>query len=209
MLLTPSNPSDLLISTRNSHKLREIHAIMADLDLNLLDLGQFPDAPEVEEDRDRLEGNAMKKAEVLFSFTGLPTMADDTGLEVAALGGAPGVHSARFAGPMADSAGNRSLLLKRLQGVDDRRAQFKTVIAFATESGTWLFEGVCRGTITHEEKGDGGFGYDSIFRPQGYEQTFAELAEEEKNRISHRGRALEKFRAHLLALTQSLGEEPR
>jgi XTP/dITP diphosphohydrolase len=209
MSLTPSDPSDLLISTRNSHKLREIHAIMADLNLNLIDLGQFPDAPEVEEDQDHLEGNAMKKAEVLFSFTELPTMADDTGLEVAALGGAPGVHSARFAGPMADSAANRALLLKRLHGVDDRRAQFKTVIAFATESGTRVFEGVCGGTITREEKGEGGFGYDSIFKPQGYEQTFAELAEEEKNRISHRGRALEKFKTHLLALTESFGEDPQ
>ncbi len=204
---TPSDPSDLLISTRNSHKLREIHAIMADLNLNLIDLGQFPDAPEVEEDRDRLEGNATKKAEVLFSFTGLPTMSDDTGLEVAALGGAPGVHSARFAGPMADSAANRALLLKRLHQVDDRRAQFKTVIAFATDSGTRLFEGVCRGAITHEEKGEGGFGYDSIFRPDGYKKTFAELAEEEKNRISHRGRALEKFRAYLRALIQSVDED--
>ncbi len=207
MSLTPSDPSDLLISTRNSHKLREIHAIMADLNLNLIDLGQFPDAPEVEEDRDRLEGNAIKKAEVLFSFTGLPTMSDDTGLEVAALGGAPGVHSARFAGPMADSAANRALLLKRLHGVDDRRAQFKTVIALATDSGTRLFEGVCTGAIAHEEKGEGGFGYDSIFRPQGYKKTFAELAEDEKNRISHRGRALEKFRAYLLALIQSASED--
>lgn len=180
----------LLVSTRNRHKLREITAIMEPLGVDLVSLDAFPDAPEVDEDQDTLEGNAAKKAQELFDYSGLPTIADDTGLEVAALGGAPGVRSARFAGEDADDAANRALLLRQLRNADDRRAHFRTVIALATDVGTWFFEGVCRGVITHEERGDGGFGYDPIFLPNGHDDTFAEMSDETKNSISHRSRAL-------------------
>jgi len=196
----------LVVSTRNQHKLREIHAIMTDLDLELVGLDAFPHAPEVVEDRDTLEENASKKAEELFAYTSTATMADDTGLEVLALGGAPGVHSARYAGKDSDDAANRRFLLENLKGVDDRRAQFRTVIALALNSGTYHFEGTCRGRITEEERGDGGFGYDCIFVPDGYERTFAELSAEEKNSISHRGRALERFAGYLAALLEQRNE---
>jgi len=163
---------------------------MEPLGVELVSLDAFPDAPEVEEDQDTLDGNATKKAQELFAHTGIPTIADDTGLEVTALNGAPGVRSARFAGENADDAANRALLIQQLRHADDRRAQFRTVIALATDVGTWLFEGVCRGVITHEERGDGGFGYDPIFLPDGHEDTFAEMNDQTKNSISHRGRAL-------------------
>lgn len=163
---------------------------MEPLGVDLVSLDAFPDAPEVDEDQDTLEGNAAKKAQELFDYSGLPTIADDTGLEVAALGGAPGVRSARFAGEDADDAANRALLLRQLRNADDRRAHFRTVIALATDVGTWFFEGVCRGVITHEERGDGGFGYDPIFLPNGHDDTFAEMSDETKNSISHRSRAL-------------------
>ena len=183
-------PPKLLVSTRNRHKLREITAIMEPLGVELVSLDAFPDAPEVEEDQDTLDGNAAKKAQELFAHTGIPTIADDTGLEVMALNGAPGVRSARFAGEDADDAANRALLIKQLRNVDDRRAQFRTVVALATGVGTWLFEGVCRGVITHEERGHGGFGYDPIFLPNGHDHTFAEMNDSTKNSISHRSRAL-------------------
>lgn len=183
----------LLVSTRNAHKLREITAIMQPLGVELVSLDAFPDAPEVIEDRATLEGNAAKKAEELHAFTGLPAIADDTGLEVSALDGAPGVRSARFAGDDADDQANRSLLLERLRAADDRRARFRTVIALTTHEGTRLFEGICAGEIIHEERGDGGFGYDPIFQPEGESHTFAEMPSDAKNRISHRGRALQAF----------------
>ncbi|MDA1028857.1 MAG: RdgB/HAM1 family non-canonical purine NTP pyrophosphatase [Bacteroidetes bacterium] len=186
-----------VISTRNKHKVDEIHAILTELGPNLLSLEAFPGAPDVIEDAETLEGNAAKKSETLFAFTGLPTIADDTGLEVISLGGAPGVHSARFAGPVADDAANRARLLRDLSHVDDRRAQFRTVIAFSTSQGTLFFEGVCEGVITREERGTGGFGYDSLFQPIGFNVTFAEMNSNQKNAISHRGRALRQFADHL------------
>lgn len=200
--MTAAKAHNLLISTRNPDKVREIHAIMTELPLNLVTLDRFPDSPDVIEDCDTLDGNATKKAEELFAHTGTPTMADDTGLEVLALSGAPGVHSARFAGPNADSRANRMRLLDELSGMDERRAQFRTVIAFAISSGTYLFEGICRGHIIEEERGEGGFGYDSLFVPDGYEQTFAEMSPEEKNKISHRARALNIFASYLAGLIQ-------
>jgi len=201
--MASAEPAKLLVSTRNDHKLREIHAIMVNMDLNLISLAEFPDSPEVIEDLSTLEGNAAKKAKVLHAFASLPTMADDTGLEVLALDGAPGVHSARYAGEDADDSSNRALLLKNMEHLEhpgDRRAQFRTVIALTLDSGTYLFEGACKGRITLEERGEGGFGYDSIFEPQGLDKTFAELSSEEKNQISHRGRALERFAAYMSVL---------
>ena len=133
----------------------------------------------------------------MFAFSGVPSLADDTGLEVDALGGAPGVLSARFAGSHCSPADNRALLLSELNGRTNRAARFRTVLAFTDESGTRYFEGVCRGEILLEERGSGGFGYDAIFRPDGSNKSFAELHPKEKNALSHRGRALRKFFAFI------------
>ena len=138
-----------------------------------------------------------KKPKPLHAHTGLPALADDTGLEVGALGGRPGVRSARFAGPHADDAANRARLLRELAGHADRAAQFRTVIALAEGGDVRYFEGVCRGLIIEEERGTGGFGYDALFVPEGEARTFAEMRQEEKNAISHRGRALREVAAYL------------
>ena len=198
-----SDRHNLVLSTRNPNKVLEIHAIMTDLPLNLVTLDDFPDAPEVIEDKNTLDENASKKAQELFTYTGIPTMADDTGLEVLALDGAPGVHSARYASENPTPADNRKHLLEQMTGMDDRRAQFRTVIAFTTASGTYLFEGSCKGRILTEERGDGGFGYDSLFVPYGFEKSFAEMKADEKNAISHRGRALTRFASYLNGLLVS------
>ena len=196
-------PAEIVVATRNPHKLDEIRAILRDSGITVLGLDRFPDAPDVDEDRPDLEGNAAKKAETLHRFTKRPTMADDTGLEVDALGGRPGVHSARYAGESAKDADNRRKLLNALENESDRSARFRTVIAFATREGTRFFEGVCEGRIIDEERGDGGFGYDPVFVPLGYDRTFAELSPDEKNRISHRARA-----THAFAMFLGVDTEP-
>ena len=188
----------LVLATRNPGKVAELQARLGPLGVDLVsaaDLG----APEVVEDADTLRGNADKKARALARHTGLPALADDTGLEVDALGGAPGVYSARFAGPDADDAANRRKLIADLDGVADRAARFRTVLVFVDRDGQALaFDGVCEGVITEGEVGDGGFGYDALFRPaDGDGRTFAQMSTAEKNRISHRGRALDAFVAWL------------
>ena len=152
---------------------------------------------EIPEEQETLEGNALQKARYLFERTGLDCFADDTGLEVAALNGAPGVHSARYATSGHDFAANMRLLLHNLEGVEDRSARFRTVVALILGGQEYLFEGEVRGTIMQEPAGEGGFGYDPVFRPEGYDLSFAEMAPEEKNRISHRGRAVAKLAAFL------------
>ncbi len=183
----------LMVSTRNPGKLREIRRMLEGAPVVLVSPDDYPDAPEVEEDGLTLEENARKKAEALGRHTGLVALADDTGLEVDALGGHPGVFSARFAGPACDDAANRRQLLDRLAGHTDRSARFRTVMAIAEpDGGIRIFHGVCEGTITTQERGSGGFGYDALFVPDGFDETFAEMDLEEKNAISHRGRALRK-----------------
>jgi len=162
----------------------EFEALFAPSGYAIRTLNAFPGAPDVVEDRDTLEGNAAKKAETIM------TLADDTGLEVQALDGAPGVWSARWAGPDCSPEDNRKKLLQELLDQNDRRARFRTVIALATPAGTSLYEGVCEGEITTREYGRAGFGYDALFRPDGYSQTFAEMDAAVKNAVSHRGRAL-------------------
>lgn len=184
----------LVLATRNPGKLAELKALLEAFPVVLHAASDFLGAPEVMEDAATLEGNAVRKARALQEYTGLPALADDTGLEVEALGGQPGVHSARFAGPQATDAENRAHLLRLLEGVTNRRARFRTVLAFAPDAQTLhLFEGVCSGYILEAERGQGGFGYDPLFVPEGYTQTFAELSLEEKNQISHRGQALRAF----------------
>lgn len=194
----PADPLDLVLATRNPGKLAEIRALLRGLPVRLHALQDLEGgAPEVEEDASTLDGNARKKAETIQRHTGRPTLADDTGLEVEALGGAPGVRTARFAGEDASDAANRQHLLNTLNGETDRRAQFRTVVAYADGQETWAVEGVCRGRIIHEERGKKGFGYDAVFVPNGKDRTFAELSPSEKNAISHRSRALQEFASRL------------
>lgn len=187
----------LVLATRNVGKLRELGALLADSPHVLVVAPA--DAPEVEEDAPTLEGNAEKKARALHAHTGHAALADDTGLEVDALGGAPGVRSARYAGEPPDDAANRARLLRDLAGQTDRRARFRTVLAFVDEAGALTtFAGVCEGTLLDHERGTGGFGYDPLFVPDdGDGRTFAEMERDEKNAVSHRARALSAFTAWL------------
>jgi XTP/dITP diphosphohydrolase len=186
----------LVLATRNPGKVAELRALLAELPVEIVSAAETG-APEVDEDAPTLEGNARKKALALHAHTGLPALADDTGLEVAALGGRPGVHSARYAGPAGDDAANRQRLLADLTGAA-RSARFRTVLAFADEAGeVHLFEGECSGAITEAERGENGFGYDAVFVPEGEVRTFAEMTREAKNAVSHRRRALDAFAAWL------------
>ena len=190
----------LVFASNNAHKLSEIRAILGDR-IEIISLSDLQCHDEIPETADTLEGNALIKARYVWEHYGLYCFADDTGLEVEDLGGAPGVYSARFAGEHASFEDNVSLLLERLSGVAaPRRARFRTVIALIDEYGTHFFEGSVDGEITLERSGDHGFGYDPIFRPEGREETFAQLTEQEKNSMSHRGRAVQKLVRYLQAL---------
>ncbi len=192
----------LVIATRNPHKLEEIKAIFDFKGLDVCTALDFPEIPDTVEDCDTLEGNAIKKAVELCQATGLTALADDSGLEVEALNDEPGVYSARWAGEGCTYADNNLKLLRELSGKDNRRARFRTVIALARpgkepscggakrKAKTATVEGVIEGVIAKALRGENGFGYDPLFIPEGYDQTFAELSTEEKNKISHRARAL-------------------
>lgn len=186
----------ILLATNNAHKAEEIRAVLSELNgIEILKPSDLSEPiPEPEEDGETLEENAFIKAREIHEATGLPVIADDTGLEVAALNGAPGVFSARYAGPDATYADNCRKLLSALKGVDDRSARFRTVICYVDSRRTLFAEGSVEGTITREEQGEGGFGYDPVFRPEGHDATFARMTPEEKNLISHRGNALRHFR---------------
>jgi XTP/dITP diphosphohydrolase len=184
----------LLLGTRNPGKVIEIASILADSGWSFSSLQEFPAVGEAEENFVTFAENAIAKACFYASATGLCALADDSGLEVAALGGAPGVFSARYAGPNASDADRRTLLLSELSNTEatDRRARFVAVVAIANPDGAVLnlSEGICEGSITFAPRGTGGFGYDPLFIPDGYSQTFAELPDTVKNLISHRARAL-------------------
>ena len=185
----------LFIATANQHKLSEICAIFRLPSIELKSMKDFPDLPEVVEDGDTFDANAIKKAVTIAGLTGMWTIADDTGLEVDALDGAPGVYSARYAGESANYDANNEKLLSALDGVDDRTARFRCVIALSDSAGNArTVEGRCEGRILKALSGGGGFGYDPLFMPAGYDQTFAEMDIDEKNRISHRAVALQKAR---------------
>ncbi len=191
--------ADVVVATKNPDKMEEIEAVLADV---LPDLRIVRDAtwPDVEETGATLEENALLKARAAAAATGYPTIADDTGLEVDALGGSPGVHTARFAGPDAGYAENRAALLEVMQGVDDRTARFRTAAAFVGTSGfTLVVEGVLEGRIASAERGGGGFGYDSVFEVDEH-HTLAEVSGAGKNAVSHRRRALEALAEALAAL---------
>ena len=179
----------IIFATNNAHKLSEVQAVLGDAFelITLRECGIMEDIPET---APTLEGNALQKARYVYEKTGADCFADDTGLEVDALGGAPGVHSARYATDGHDFAANNRLLLKNLEGVENRSAHFRTVIALILDGEEYLFEGRVEGVIATEESGCGGFGYDPLFVPSGEIITFAEMSAEAKNAISHRGRAV-------------------
>jgi XTP/dITP diphosphohydrolase len=187
----PENTSHirLAFATNNKHKLTEIrYALPGHIDLlSLDDLGIDVEIPE---DQDTLEGNAAQKAFFIYNQTGIDCIADDTGLMIPSLNDEPGVYSARYAGKGCTFDDNMDLVLRRMQGIIDRRACFRTVIALVEHGKLQLFKGEVWGFITHEKSGLNGFGYDPIFRPDGFEQTFALMSPAEKNSISHRARAL-------------------
>jgi XTP/dITP diphosphohydrolase len=189
---------EIVLATRNKKKVEEIRRITADLPITVLSLDDFPDCPETLEDRDSFEGNAVKKAAEVAICTGKLSLADDSGLEVDALGGAPGVYSARYA-PDATSGNdprNYERLLKDLKNIppQERGAQFVCCLAMAYPDGrTKTFFGYSRGRIGTEPRGKKGFGYDPVFLPEGFDRTFAEMTAEEKDALSHRGKAIEKL----------------
>lgn len=183
---------EIVFATNNPHKLEEARAILAGKlkVLSLSDIGCHDDIPETAE---TLEGNALIKARWVKDKYGYDCFADDTGLMVEALDGAPGVYSARFAGEHCSPADNIALLLEKLKGVKNRKAKFATVVALIFQGEEYLFEGEVKGEIAEENHGKAGFGYDPIFLPEESSLSFAEMAPEEKNRISHRGRAMSKL----------------
>ena len=182
----------LVVATNNAHKLEEIAAILGD-EMELLSLKDIQCFADIPETADTLEGNACQKAMYIYENYGMDCFADDTGLEVEALNGVPGVYSARYAGDGHDSEANMQKLLHELEGKENRKAQFRTAICLIQEGKEYLFEGIVKGEIIGEKRGGAGFGYDPIFVPEGYEQTFAELGNDIKNTISHRARAVEKL----------------
>lgn len=190
--ITPVLPR-LVLATNNKHKVIELKPLLEGR-YQLSTLAQIGCEEELPETTDTLEGNSLQKAQYLFDRYKLACIADDSGLEVEALNGEPGVYSARYAGPQRDSDNNIDLLLNNLKAFTNRRARFRTVITLIDEFGNpRLFEGVVNGKIIDERRGTDGFGYDPIFVPQGFDQTFAEMPLEEKNQISHRARAIQKL----------------
>ncbi|MGN1359229.1 MAG: RdgB/HAM1 family non-canonical purine NTP pyrophosphatase [Kiritimatiellia bacterium] len=185
----------LLVATGNAHKLEEIRAILGSYAPNLLSLTNLPSYIEPTEDSQTFVGNALIKALAGLQASGLPTLADDSGLEVAALNGAPGVHSARYAGVHSDTAANNAKLLRELAGQHDRRARFRCAVVLALPGlAPQTFIGEVRGHILEAPAGAGGFGYDPLFVPEGFDRTFSELPPEVKNRLSHRAMAIKALR---------------
>lgn len=186
----------IVFATNNAHKLSEVSQALGEA-FTLVTPRECGITEDIPENEPTLEGNALAKARYIRSRTGLDCFADDTGLEVEALGGEPGVHSARYATDGHDDEANKRLLLQRLDGIRNRRARFRTAIALIDGDGEHLFEGVVYGDIACEEHGTDGFGYDPLFIPEGEQRTFAQMSAEEKNAISHRGRAVRRLAEYL------------
>ncbi len=188
----------IVLATNNKNKVKEFQHILKDFQVELRSLSDFGPIPEVIEDGDTFDENAYKKAHQTARVLGLPAIADDSGLVVEALDGAPGVYSARYAGENATDEDNTGKLLQELKDVKDRRASFKCVLSVAVPSGPALtYEGECHGTIIDEPRGENGFGYDPVFYFEEYGKTFAELTMDEKSKISHRGKALADFQSEV------------
>ncbi|RGM50043.1 MULTISPECIES: non-canonical purine NTP diphosphatase [Bacteroides] len=181
-----------VFATNNAHKLEEVSTILGSK-IELLSMKDINCNVDIPETADTLEGNALIKAKYIFNNYHLDCFADDTGLEVEALNGAPGVYSARYAGDAHNSEANMQKLLSDLEGIENRKAQFRTVFALIIDGKDHLFEGIVKGVITKNRRGTSGFGYDPIFIPEGYTQTYAEMGNELKNKISHRALATNKL----------------
>lgn len=189
----------IVLATANKHKVEELRTMLGGLAVRIISAAEAGFVEEIDETGATLEENALLKARRVAEVTGTPALADDTGLEVDILDGAPGVYSARFAGPGCSPADNRALLLHKLSGMDHERrhARFRCVLAFVNGTEEILFSGECAGYISTTERGAGGFGYDAIFLPDGDNRTLAEMGPDEKNAISHRGRAVRAFAEYL------------
>lgn len=187
----------LVFASNNEHKITEIKSLLGN-NITLLSLGDVNITDDIPELEPTIEGNALAKARFAHNVSGLNVFADDTGLEIHALDGLPGVHSARFAGENKDSSANIEKVLSMLAGKENREARFRTVIALILDNKEYLFEGIVKGTIIQEKKGKKGFGYDPVFVPEGRNLTFAEMDLAEKNTVSHRARAFEKLKEFLL-----------
>ncbi len=192
-------PMEVVIATSNNHKLKEIIKILGSTDLKIFSLEDFPDIPPIEETGSSFRENALLKARTVFKHTGIITLADDSGLEVDRLDGAPGIYSARYAGEERNYQANNRKLLSEMKGLPDRErtAQFRCSVAIVSGDTEKFVEGVVRGRIIHELRGEHGFGYDPLFVPEGYRQTFAEMGDDLKNEISHRAVAFRKAGAVL------------
>lgn len=186
----------LVFATNNKHKLQEVREILGS-GVEVLSLNDISCNDDIPETADTLQGNALIKARYIYNKFNVNCFADDTGLEVEALNGAPGVYSARYAGENNDSEANMQKLLHNLTGKSNRNAQFRTVIALIINGKEILFDGIVKGVITDEKMGNSGFGYDPVFIPEGYSKSFAEMSSEEKNSISHRYRATIKLNDYL------------
>ena len=191
--------TELVFATNNPHKLKELQALLGD-EFHLLGLKDIGCLEEIPEEQPTLEGNARQKAFFIFEKYGYPCFADDTGLEIEALDGEPGVYSARYAGEEKDAEANMKKVLQRMVKIKNRKARFRTVISLVTDGKEKQFEGAVAGEITRKKRGHSGFGYDPIFLPEGYQETFAEMDLSRKNAISHRGKAVEKLVEYLKSL---------
>ena len=196
MSISKTNPeeskSPIIFATNNLHKINEVRYILGDR-FKVMSLEEAGIVTEIPEDHITLEENAIQKAQYIFRMKKMPAFADDTGLEVEALNGLPGVYSARYAGEAKISADNVKKLLSEMKGINNRNARFRCIVAYVSDGVVQTFEGIVNGKITDEKAGSGGFGYDPVFIPDGYNQTFAELKPEIKNKISHRAIAVMKF----------------
>jgi XTP/dITP diphosphohydrolase len=182
----------LIFATNNAHKVEELNAIVGE-GITIISLNQAGISIDIPEPYETLSANATEKSRTIHRLTGSPCFGEDSGLEVAALNGEPGVRSARYAGENRSFAENIEKLINKLSGIDNRKAQFRTIISLILENKEYLFEGICEGEITTSPHGSGGFGYDSIFKPDGAGITFAEMSLNDKNRYSHRKKAADKM----------------
>lgn len=190
---------DLVFATNNQHKLKELQAILGD-EFHLLSLNDIACDEEIPEEQETLEGNASQKSFFIYNKYGYNCFADDTGLEIEALNGEPGVYSARYAGEEKCAENNMEKVLSKMLKINNRKARFRTVISLILNGEERLFEGIVEGTILTKKRGDAGFGYDPVFQPDGFELSFAEMELSEKNKISHRGRAVQNLVAYLKEL---------
>lgn len=185
----------IIIATKNEGKIKEFNKILSGKEFDISSLSDIRDLPEIDEDGNSFEDNAIKKSRFIFELNGRHCIADDSGLEIDYLSGAPGVKSARFGGISTPQNVKNEKIISMMKGAkkNERGAQFRCVVAFTDNNGTKTFEGVCKGRISDKPKGSNGFGYDPIFIPEGFDKTFGELDEDVKNRISHRGKSLRNF----------------